>query len=366
MTSTPLGNLGDLGDLAVLGSVDEVTTAWLGAALGHPVLGFTSSPVGTGQMGSCHRITLDAGAVGTGDLPPTVLLKLPSADAGTRAMVAGAYRTEVRFYTELAGTLGIHVPQCWATTAVDDDGRFAMLLEDMAPAQQGDQIAGCTPDMARDAAVNLAGLHGPRWCDPTLLEVEGLTPSGPEDAALLASVYGPATETFLEQLGDAVDAGTRATLLACVEVAEQWSLARGERFGPVHGDYRLDNLLFAAPGSDQAAVAAVDWQTLSLGLPARDLAYLLGTGLSVADRREHERGIVAEYHADLQVYGVDDYSLETCWDDYRFAMLQGPLVSVFGCAYGARTERGDAMFAVMVERSCAAIRDLGTLELARA
>ena len=347
--------------VAVIDSADDLSADWLSAALGLPVTGFQVAPVGTGQMGSCHRILL----TGSPELPASTLLKLPSPDSGTRAMVAGAYRSEVRFYTELLGTVGIHTPQCAFTTQVDDDGRFAMLLQDMAPAEQGDQIAGCTPDQARYAAVNLAGLHGPRWCDPSLLNVEGLTLSGAEDAALLASVYGPATETFLEQLGDALSPETRETLLACVPLAETWSLARqSERFGLVHGDYRLDNLLFPpATASDPAAVAAIDWQTLSLGLPARDLAYLLGTGLSVADRREHERELVGEYHASLLVYGVEDYSPELCWDDYRFAMLQGPLVSVFGCAYGARTERGDAMFAAMVERSCAAIRDLGTLEL---
>jgi hypothetical protein len=44
-------------------------------------------------------------------------------------------------------------------------------------------------------------------------------------------------------------------------------------------------------------------------------------------------------------------------------MLQWPLVAVLGCGYGTRTERGDEMFATMVRRSCAAIRDLGTLDL---
>ena len=43
-------------------------------------------------------------------------------------------------------------------------------------------------------------------------------------------------------------------------------------------------------------------------------------------------------------------------------MVQGPLVAVFGYAYGTRTERGDRMFAAMVRRACAAIRDLDTLE----
>lgn len=343
-----------------VGSTDELTTGWLSEALGQSVTAFEVAEVGTGQMGSCFRVRLE----GDPELPGSALLKLPSADAGSRAMVAGAYRSEVRFYTEILDTVGIHTPRCYATTAVTEDGRFAMLLEDMAPAEQGDQIAGCTPDQAREAAVNLAGLHGPRWCDPTLLEIDGITMSGPEDAQLLASVYGPATETFFEQLGDALSAETKQTLLACVAVAEAWSLARQtERFGLVHGDYRLDNLLFdPSPGG---AVSAIDWQTLSLGLPVRDLAYLLGTGLSVEDRREHERSVVADYHAALLAYGVTDYPVETCWDDYRFAMVQGPLVSVFGCAYGARTDRGDAMFAAMVERSCTAIRDLGTVELVR-
>lgn len=348
-------------DLEILTSVEDLSTDWLSTALGRQVSGFATTRVGSGQIGSCFRVRLD----GAGDLPASVLLKMPTTDAGSRQMLTGAYRTEVRFYTELLATVGIHTPACLYTSAVTEDGLFAMLLEDMAPADQGDQIAGCTPEMARYAAVNLAGLHGPRWCDPTLLAVEGLTPSGPEDAALLAELYGPATETFLEQMGDRITTGTRETLLACVGVAEAWTLGRSERFGLVHGDYRLDNLLFPpAAAADPAAVAAVDWQTLSLGLPARDLAYLLGTGLSVADRRVHERELVAEYHAALLAYGVADYPADLCWEDYRYAMLQGPMVSVFGCAYGARTDRGDAMFAAMVERSCTAIRDLGTLDLA--
>lgn len=339
-------------------SVDELTADWLSQALGHEVTGFETGVVGTGQMGSCFRVRLE-GAAG---LPASTLLKLPAGSAESRAMVAGAYRSEVRFYTEILSSVGIRTPQCYATTAVTEDGRFSMLLEDMAPAEQGDQIAGCTPEQAREAAVNLAGLHGPRWSDPTLLALDGITLSGPEDASLLASVYGPATETFFDQLGDALSAETKQTLLACVDVAEAWSLARqSERFGLVHGDYRLDNLLFDP--SPVGSVSAIDWQTLSLGLPVRDLAYLLGTGLAVEDRREHERSLVADYHAALLAYGVTGYTLETCWEDYRFAMVQGPLVSVFGCAYGTRTERGDAMFAVMVERSCTAIRDLGTLEL---
>src|SRR3546814_3992427 len=70
-------------------------------------------------------------------------------------------------------------------------------------------------------------------------------------------------------------------------------------------------------------VVAVDWQTLSIGLPARDLAYLLGTGLAPADRRTHERPIVEAWHAALVRLGVAGYTLAEAWADYRFAMVQG-------------------------------------------
>ena len=51
-------------------------------------------------------------------------------------------------------------------------------------------------------------------------------------------------------------------------------------------------------------MAAVDWQTVSLGLPARDVAFLLGTCLALRDRRAHEKDLVAAYHGALAGHGV--------------------------------------------------------------
>jgi hypothetical protein len=267
----------------------------------------------------------------------------------------------VTFYADLAGTVAVRVPECHHVEMREGTGEFTLLLEDLAPAVQGDQLAGCAVDQAHAAAVNLAGLHGPRWCDPTLELVPGLARNGPDDASLLAELYGPATEIFVAGLAELIGAEDADTLRACVGVAETWALGRSERFALVHGDYRLDNLMF-----DGGSVWAVDWQTLSLALPARDLAYFVGTSLEIDDRRACERHLVAAYHQALGAHGVSSYGGEECWEDYRFAMVQGPLVAVFGFAYGTRTERGDLMFAAMVRRACAAIRDLDTLALASA
>ena len=345
--------------LPIVTEPEGLTAAWLTDALGARVDAVECEQVGTGQMGTCYRLRLDGPDVPR-SLPASVLVKLPASDPAARAMVIGAYAIELRFYREVAPTVEVRVPTVHHQAIDLETGAFTLVMEDLAPAQQGDQVAGCTPEEAMAAAVNLAGLHGPRWCDPTLSDIEGLSIQGPDDAALLAEFYGPALEIFVEGLGDLLEPATVETLRQTLDLAAAWTLGRSERFGLVHGDYRLDNLMFT-PGSDE--VTAVDWQTVSLGLPARDLAYLVGTGLSVEDRRAAEQDVVTAYHGALEGHGVTGYDRDQAWEDYRYAMMQGPLVSVFGCAYGARTDRGDAMFAAMVNRSCAAIRDLDTLAL---
>ncbi|HEY9558846.1 MAG TPA: phosphotransferase, partial [Acidimicrobiales bacterium] len=169
-------------------------------------------------------------------------------------------------------------------------------------------------------------------------------------------------ESFVERYRSQLDHDVTATLEAVSDAIIPWGLTGLEPFSLVHGDYRLDNLLFPAAGD---GVVAVDWQTAAIGPPLRDVAYLLGTSLEPADRRTHEEAIVAGYHAGLVAAGVTGYSAERCWDDYRLGLLQGPLISIIGCIYatGVRSEASDAMFLSIVRRSCAAIAELGSLDL---
>ena len=110
-------------------------------------------------------------------------------------------------------------------------------------------------------------------------------------------------------------------------------------------------------------VTAVDWQTLGIGLAGRDLAYLIATSVTPAVRRDVERRVVDEYHARLVELVGTDLDPATTFDDYRYGLLQGPLIIVLGAAFGTPTPRGDAMFAAMTERVCAALRDHDTLSL---
>jgi hypothetical protein len=354
----------DTGRPSIPDEPELLTPEWLTEALRHAghdvtVTDVRRTQVGTGQMGTSIRLEMTFEG-DRGELPPTLVAKLPAPDPQQRAMVAGIYRTEVEFYRQLAPTLAVRTPTCHYADLAPQWTEFVLLLEDLAPKEQGDQIRGCTVDEARVGVVNLAGLHGPRWGDPTLTDHEWMQIIAGDGATMIGLIMRDATDRFIERYGDRLGDEDKELLGRIPELLPEWILARPERVAPIHGDYRLDNLLF---GQGEDPVATVDWQTITLGLPARDLAYFLSTGLRTVERRAHEDELIEEYHRALVAHGVTGHSLEECRDDYRFSMLQGPLITIVGAAYGAPTERGDEMFLAMATRSAQAIRDHGTLEM---
>src|SRR5581483_6134284 len=149
-------------------TAEAVTAEWLTEALG-PVLGGASvtavetTTVGTGQMGDSVRLTLayDRPA----PLPSSLVAKLPASDPTSRATAAALrnYEIEVSFYRELAPHLPVRNPHCHVALHDPASDDFILVLEDMAPAQQGDQLAGCSVDRAAIAVAELPKLHAPRW-----------------------------------------------------------------------------------------------------------------------------------------------------------------------------------------------------------
>jgi hypothetical protein len=348
--------------LPIPGGPAEVTAAWLSAALCVVVDDVDVVAVGTGQTGATYRIAVSYGADPRG-LPETFVIKLPAADDAVRGGVTLGYRSEVAFYATVAARMAVPTPRCFYADIVDDGAEFALLLEDMSPAVQGDQIVGCTAEQARLAVTALAGLHGPSWCDPAWLnlsEVAMPMPGNQEGANGLGDVARLAVDMTLDKIGARIEAVDRETATTAMNLVTPWLMVEPGRYSLMHGDYRLDNLLFEP---DRTRVTVVDWQTMGVGLPARDLSYFTATSLLPELRAAIEEQVVDEYHRALLGHGVTDYDRDTCWRDYRLGMLQAPLISALGCAFASSTERGNEMIAVMLERGCRAIRELRTLEL---
>jgi Phosphotransferase enzyme family len=162
----------------------------------------------------------------------------------------------------------------------------------------------------------------------------------------------------LTKLGERMSPADRDTFTTAMGMVTPWLLAEYERFSLLHGDFRLDNMLF-----DRNTITVVDWQTLGVGLPARDLAYFTATSLDPELRSTVERDLVDTYHRSLCDYGVSGYDSEICWYDYRLGMLQALLISALGFAFATATDRGDDMVLTMLSRGCRAIRELHTVDL---
>ena len=255
--------------------------------------------IGTGQTGATYRLSIDAD-----DGPLTLIAKVAAGDAAARRRVRNGYRSEVGFYRDIASTVDVATPHCWYAAITDDSLAFTLLLDDLSPRIPGVQAAGCTVEQARLAVANLAVLHARRWNDESIFDLAFVRApdsgrggvrrirGGSGDRLVRRAVRGRARPV---RRGDAPRGCRRDDTVAP---------GRPHPFAVLHGDYRLDNLLFDPDGAD---VVAVDWQTLAVGPPARDLAYFLGTSLTVDDRRAAERELVAEYHAALCARGVSGY-----------------------------------------------------------
>jgi aminoglycoside/choline kinase family phosphotransferase len=341
---------------------EDVTSEWLSSVLGGDVGPITQQRIGDGHIGVNVRIAMPGAEA---SLPRSVVVKLPATDDAslTTAAMLRHYERETRFYTELAATVDMRVPACHHGDWTPATNAFVLVLEDMAPATQGDQLTGCTVEQARDAVRELAKLHGPRWNDPTLDDIDWIEhdTGGDEAGGGLAMMWQMFFPGF---------AGTYRSHLSTeeFELAERFGTViaawRGGRTGPkaiTHGDYRLDNMLFATPEGGPP-VTVVDWQTPAHGSPITDLSYFIGAGLLPPDRRAHERDLVAEYLVALEAYGV---SLDESWvwEQYRRDAFAGLTVAAMASQIVTLNDRSEAMFGAMAQRHLRQAIDLDSFSL---
>jgi hypothetical protein len=350
--------MSELSSPTVLHTPDEVTASWLSAVLGCAVVRSVQvSAIGTGQMSQSHRVSFTAEE---DPRPRSVVVKLASADAGSRAVGhgLGVYMREVRFYRELAGRIGGPLPICHHAALDERDGWFTLVLEDVAPAHQGDQIAGCNEGEARLAMEALAELHAPVFGDVELGGTDWLNAPSPLNQALLSQLL----PTFLERYHELISEQHRELTEQFIARADGWLAEQPEPRGLVHADYRLDNLLFGENG-DARPLTVVDWQTVGWGSPMLDAAYFLGGGLAVEDRRAHERELVHVYYDALMSRGVERFTWERCWREYRRMAFHGVAMAVAASVLVERTPRGDEMFVTMLARHAQQAIDLDALDL---
>ena len=187
----------------------------------------------------------------------------PHAVPGTIPHALDMFRSEVRFYREIAGEVGVRVPACAAAEETEDG--FRLELEDLGGwAPGGDPVA---------VARVLGQLHD-RWEGRAEARWPWLRRVG-AGADLIAALYErtwPALEARGDLPGRVVDAGR-----SFVGRVGELELLEGTA-GPltlIHGDASARNVRTSPAGE----VALLDWEDVRLACGAVDLAWWLLTSV---------------------------------------------------------------------------------------
>jgi Ecdysteroid kinase-like family len=345
----------------------DLSASWFAATIGAgTITDFTVERIGTGQMSECYRVRLTyADSKPSPDRPESVVLKVAATDPVSRqtGLALGLYEREVRFYRDIAPRLGGPIAPCYHAAVDTSTGVFDLLLGDAGPAVVGDEIAGATTEQARLGVVELGRLQGPLLGDTTLAEAPWLNRESPLNQAMITPLYAG----FIDRYGDQIAPNHRLVCERLVAAFDGYLAGEAGRIqGLVHGDYRLDNMLFGTAGADRA-LTVVDWQTVSWGPALTDLSYFLGCALPTQDRRAEYDALLRAYHEAL---GPNPpISLADVREGVRRQSFFGVMMAIVSSMLVERTERGDRMFMTMLQRHCDHVLDtdaLATLPVAGA
>jgi aminoglycoside/choline kinase family phosphotransferase len=245
----------------------------------------------------------------------------------------GGYLREVEFYRQFGADPGIPTPRCYHADIDPASGVFVLLLEDMSDSRVAD---GMTPSVedTEVAVRHLAPFHAKWWNHPRLRDLEFLPyPGSPADDAVMSlarGALGAALPAVRDQLGSELP----ATLVTVAErLLANFDALTGQRKQQfqnsvtlVHGDYHPQQIFFESERGGRFAV--FDWQTVNAGNGGDDLARIIATGLSAAQREAHDGRLIDLYHSLLVEHGVAGFTSEQCRDGFRLGLLTSAVINI--------------------------------------
>lgn len=196
---------------------------------------------------------------------------------------ARAGRGEIHFYVHLAPQVPVRLAGFLGGWVDEEAQRAILLLEDLAPARQGDAVVGATREEGVAVMRTMRRFHAafegaPREAYGGLADWRG-------DEEGLTSDLEARCDRFLARFGERLDARVAALLGSLADrvvraVAELEALPRTL----IHTDLHLDNVLFLPSGEP----VVIDWPGARRGPAILDVARLLVEGMTPSTRRAHE------------------------------------------------------------------------------
>jgi len=287
------------------------------------------------RVSTARRITVAARWSGpeSHQLPERMTVKVARPEFGDLPL----YANEVNVYAHLLRELDIATPHSYGGRHDVASGTFGLAMEDvrLSSARFRDVTQHLSIDETRALLRTLASVHAHYWDTARFGEdLVWLHPhtSGPLFELFSGSgVYSALVEhevssvQFKRELTLAIDESP-SSLRSKVAVVQQHQATLSTTV--LHGDAHIGNT-YSTPTQPGAFL---DWQLTARGYCMHDVSYLVTTGLTVAQRREHEESLITFYRDVLCDLGVPSPpTFDELWLEHRRAQVWGMYVGWLGC-----------------------------------
>ena len=344
-------------EVPIPADADDLSPDWLSAVLGAEVAAVEvlDHAFATNQR---VRIALTYREEGAG--PASLFAKLAPVDPAHRAMIGstGMAVREAEFYGDVAPEVGLRVPRPWHA-ATGDDGRFVLLLEDLAAKgcdfSEGEW--GVSADAAARALEELARFHA-RFADAA------------ERAAVAPWLTRPEPDLDVTPLVRMVLDGHGDELTADYVAVGELYVQHRDRLhalwnaGPqtlVHGDTHVGNVFL-----DDGRVGFHDWGLARASTPLRDVSYFLTMSVDPEERRRSEPDLLRLYLDALRAAGGPEIGFDEAWSVHRVQAGYTMVATFLAFMPSYAGADGQGLGKDLLRRSQLALADLEVVDAMRA
>jgi thiamine kinase-like enzyme len=294
----------------------------------------------------------------TGRLPARLFLKLCGGDGEEFGP------SEVEYYArDYTGLEGAPIPTCYDAVYSAEQARYHLLMEDLSATHHNSRQFVPTEAYGGAVAEAMARLHA-HWWGKARLQAGGHPLPGPREIERYVEHVRPGLLPMLQCVDEELDAPGREALVELFEKHPPLLRERAresETLTLVHGDPNPGNIL--APIDGVRPVYLIDRQpfdwSLTTWLGVSDVAYMMVHWWDTEVRRRLELPVLRRYHAALKQHGIDGYSWEQLWRDYRLTAVQSLYVATEWCRLEEDRTKMRWVWLPQLKKAMAAFSDLG-------
>lgn len=214
------------------------------------------------------------------------------------------------------------IPKCYYAQYDAESGALNLLLADLSDTHFAlEHEIPPTEKQCYQLMDILAQIHAYWWESPKLGLQIGSVPTEQalaDEFAEDVSVY----QAFADYLGDRLMPSRRGIYEHIIHkflAIKQKRFANNKKLTLSHGDAHAWNFLY--PRQQQDMPYLLDWEALGVNIGTNDLAYMMAVFWHPARRQWLEESLVKHYHNQLLAHGIQNYTWDDCWYDYRLAIV---------------------------------------------